>query len=133
MVSTFVSGDRGAPERIRTSDPRLRRPLLCPPELLARSRKPGSYHGRRGLATSNLCPTCARMVRGPVPAQCQEQRPFLDAERRPTPDSALAVEISATRTDTGRTMAPIVRTPIGRRRLRCFRFRRPPYTCPRPR
>src|SRR6266576_440496 len=37
MVSTFVSGDRGAPERIRTSDPRLRRPLLYPPELLARA------------------------------------------------------------------------------------------------
>ena len=25
----------GAPEGIRTPDPRLRRPLLCPPELLA--------------------------------------------------------------------------------------------------
>src|SRR5438093_10565579 len=37
MVSTFVSGDRDAPERIRTSDPRLRRPLLYPPELLARA------------------------------------------------------------------------------------------------
>src|SRR5881628_223629 len=37
MLSTFVFGARGAPERIRTSDPRLRRPLLCPPELLARA------------------------------------------------------------------------------------------------
>ena len=29
---------RGAPEGIRTPDPRLRRPLLFPPELLARGR-----------------------------------------------------------------------------------------------
>src|SRR5213083_1458181 len=35
MVSIFVCSHRRAPERIRTSDPRLRRPLLYPPELLA--------------------------------------------------------------------------------------------------
>src|SRR5438552_11671119 len=37
MVSTFVFARGRAPERIRTSDPRLRRPLLYPPELLARA------------------------------------------------------------------------------------------------
>src|SRR5438445_10911388 len=37
MVSIFVVAHGRAPERIRTSDPRLRRPLLYPPELLARA------------------------------------------------------------------------------------------------
>src|SRR6184192_3967353 len=37
MVSIFVFARGRAPERIRTSDPRLRRPLLYPPELLARA------------------------------------------------------------------------------------------------
>src|SRR6266403_23545 len=37
MVSIFVVAHRRAPERIRTSDPRLRRPLLYPSELLARA------------------------------------------------------------------------------------------------
>src|SRR5256885_14986266 len=35
MVSIFVFARGRAPERLRTSDPRLRRPLLYPPELLA--------------------------------------------------------------------------------------------------
>src|SRR5438094_930729 len=54
MVSTFVSGDRGAPERIRTSDPRLRRPLLYPPELLARA-----YH-LAGASRFERPTTCAQ-------------------------------------------------------------------------
>src|SRR5437899_11152828 len=37
MVSIFVVAHGRAPERIRTSDPRLRRPLLYPPERLARA------------------------------------------------------------------------------------------------
>src|SRR5437016_7680496 len=59
MVSIFVFARGRAPERIRTSDPRLRRPLLYPPELLAHIEKSRSYHGCTPGATSNLCPDCA--------------------------------------------------------------------------
>ena len=41
----YVAGPRRAPEGIRTPDPRLRRPLLYPPELLA----PGRWSGRDDL------------------------------------------------------------------------------------
>src|SRR3990172_4016790 len=34
-LGSWGAADAGAPGRIRTSDPRLRRPLLCPPELRA--------------------------------------------------------------------------------------------------
>jgi hypothetical protein len=51
----------GAPEGIRTPDPRLRRPLLCPPELLARpdetarNRRSFGSHSPRGCCHVHRC------------------------------------------------------------------------------
>src|SRR5207247_1907022 len=59
MVSIFVCGHRRAPERIRTSDPRLRRPLLYPPELLAPTRNRGVITGAR-RSQGQLCANCAQ-------------------------------------------------------------------------
>src|SRR5438876_4192184 len=64
MVSTFVFGARGAPERIRTSDPRLRRPLLYPPELLAPMRSRG-VSTRLRRSQRRLCANCAQPLATP--------------------------------------------------------------------
>jgi hypothetical protein len=44
--------DGRAPERIRTSDPRLRRPSLCPLSYWRRTEKSRSYHASQPLATA---------------------------------------------------------------------------------
>ena len=43
----LIARVNGAPGRIRTCDPRLRRPMLYPTELRAHSLHPRSYKGRR--------------------------------------------------------------------------------------
>jgi hypothetical protein len=48
----------GAPEGIRTPDPRLRRPLLCPPELLAQSGR-ADLNGRPPAPKAGALPGCA--------------------------------------------------------------------------
>src|SRR5262245_58781818 len=52
---------RGAPERIRTPDPRLRRPLLYPPELLAPKQWSGraDLNGRPPAPKAGALPGCA--------------------------------------------------------------------------
>src|SRR6266853_4261432 len=49
---------RGAPEGTRTPDPRLRRPLLYPPELLARSGR-ADLNGRPPAPKAGALPSCA--------------------------------------------------------------------------
>src|SRR6266436_218299 len=61
MVSIFVVAHGRAPERIRTSDPRLRRPLLYPPELLAPMRSRG-VSTRARPPQRRLCENCARTI-----------------------------------------------------------------------
>src|SRR6516162_4576595 len=48
----------GAPEGIRSPDPRLRRPLLCPPELLAWSGR-ADLNGRPPAPKAGALPGCA--------------------------------------------------------------------------
>src|SRR5271155_4126174 len=50
---------RGAPEGIRTPDPRLRRPLLFPPELLARESGGADLNGRPPAPKAGALPSCA--------------------------------------------------------------------------
>src|SRR5271163_3549409 len=50
---------RGAPEGIRTPDPRLRRPLLFPPELLARESGRADLNGRPPAPKAGALPSCA--------------------------------------------------------------------------
>src|SRR5437870_4197240 len=59
MVSIFVVAHGRAPERIRTSDPRLRRPLLYPPELLAHMRSRGVSTGVQRVQRRIVRKLCA--------------------------------------------------------------------------
>src|SRR6266404_9627896 len=62
---SFVFRDRSAPEGIRTPDLRLRRPLLCPPELLARVIREHATIGARGFEPPTPCAQgrCATRLR----------------------------------------------------------------------
>ena len=65
----------GAPERVRTSDPRIRNPVLCPTELPGRSCK-----GLAGLiiGIKNAIPNLAKLMDcihySPHPANAEEVR-----------------------------------------------------------
>ena len=60
LPRTPMSGPNihGAPEGTRTPDPRLRRPLLCPPELLAQSGR-ADLNGRPPAPKAGALPGCA--------------------------------------------------------------------------
>src|SRR4030095_645976 len=62
----------GAPERIRTPDPRLRRPLLYPPELLA----PKYGRGAPICTADQLLPRQVRYQAALRPATSMRLRPY---------------------------------------------------------
>ena len=65
----FVEAERiSAPDRIRTCDPRLRRPPLCPTELRARIRQSGRSDSNRGppAPKAGALPDCATPRGGAV-------------------------------------------------------------------
>ena len=86
------SSARGAPEGTRTPDPRLRRPLLCPPGLLARSgradlngRPPAPKAG--ALPVLRYAPSPYRLTHGRAPlnsrSSCDPSADHRDAASAP--------------------------------------------------
>src|SRR5712664_460267 len=107
MVSIFVVAHGRAPERIRTSDPRLRRPLLYPPELLARaSHLVGASRFERPT-------TCAQ-------GRCASRLRYAPSKVTRLPNTDSRPHATLARPQEGASRAPSARAARARWLTRCF-------------